>query len=220
MIVGEEVDVVRVHAQPRHAELATPPMHAARPPATGLARRNANRATRCSGADEPRSCGAAPPRPSASSAASARARARSRSRPSRRWPRRCRTTGPRRCRWWPATASPAPSCRWRRAAARTGARTLDLNACSLLPVARSSWSKCWTMCTSSATARTTTSGGSMLASTLYSKPKAKRPSVQMTLTRMATISRQVLRQRAEHGVDQPPNVSSRIGGVRFWCSSA
>ena len=48
--------------------------------------------------------------------------------------------------------------------------TLDLNACSLLPVARSSWLKCCTMCTSSAMARIITSGGSMLASTLYLNP--------------------------------------------------
>ena len=41
--------------------------------------------------------------------------------------------------------------------------TLDTNACSLLPVSRSSWLKCCTMWTSSATARISTSGGIMLA---------------------------------------------------------
>ena len=57
--------------------------------------------------------------------------------------------------------------------------TDDLNACSLSPVARSSWSKCCTMCTSSAIASTMTSGGSMLVRTLNVNPigdvQAERP---------------------------------------------
>ena len=79
----------------------------------------------CIGPISQRSCGGAAVSAAARTpAASAPGPATSRSRPSRRRRRRCRRSARRGRGWSRATACRAPSCRWRRAAARTGTATV------------------------------------------------------------------------------------------------
>ena len=151
----------------------------------------------------------------AASAASAPAPATSRSPPSRRWRRRCRTCGRRRRRWSPATAGRA---RWSAGAEQRREQVADRRLERLLLASGRAQLvvKCCTMCTSSAIARTITSGGSMLVRMLNVNPiSTYRPSVQTQLTSTAPISSTGDAPGAEHARRARRSSAARIGGVSF-----